>query len=540
MRANPFRLVAAVIVSVVAIGASIAAQEITNKDLLDGFANPARWLTIAGDYTGQRHSPLNQITAQNVGQLAAAWTFQTGLTGHKFETTPIVIDGTMYVTGALNTAWAIDGKTGKQLWRYQRQLPDGLKVCCGMVNRGFAVYGDRLFLLTLDAHLVALEMKTGKVAWDVAMANFAEGYAATAAPLIVKDKLIVGVAGGEYAIRGFVDAYDVKTGARAWRFYTIPAPGEPGSNSWPAETIDKGGAPTWVTGTYDPEQNLLFWGTGNPNPDFYGDNREGDNLYADSLLAIDADTGKLKWHYQFTPHDTHDWDANQVPVQATLTIAGQPRKVLMVANRNGFFYVIDRTTGKVILAKPYITTTWAKEVGADGRPIELTNQKPTSEGTTTCPDLFGGTNFMSPSFSPATGLFYVTARETCMTFVSQAPPAGYKAGDRTMGGSMRPVQGSFGALRALDPLTGTMKWELRHPTASWAGVLSTAGGLVFSGDNEGYLFAADARTGKDLWRYQTGSPIYAPPTTYMIDNRQYVVMPSGSTLTAFTLPASGR
>ncbi len=301
----------------------------------------------------------------------------------------------------MNTAWAIDGKTGKQIWRYQRQLPaEGLKVCCGMVNRGFAVYGDRLFMLTLDAHLMAFEAKTGKVVWDVELAKYQEGYAATGAPLLVKDKLIVGVAGGEYAIRGFLDAYDVKTGTRVWRFNTIPAPGEPGSETWPVESWERGGAPTWVSGSYDPELNTLYWGTGNPNPDFWSASRLGDNLYATSMIALDADTGKLRWHYQFTPHDTHDWDSNQVPVIANLTIAGQPRKVVMTANRNGFFYVLDRTNGKVILAKPYVNTTWAKEVGADGRPIEMADQKPTPAGTLTCPDLFGGTNFQSPAFNP--------------------------------------------------------------------------------------------------------------------------------------------
>ena len=542
MRANwSGRLMTAVLVSIVAVGASIAAQDITNKDVLDGFANPARWLSNAGDYTGQRHSPLTQITPANVGQLTAQWAFQTGLTGHKFETTPIVIDGILYATGAMNTAWAIDGKTGKQIWRYQRQLPaEGLKVCCGMVNRGFAVYGDRLFMLTLDAHLMAFEAKTGKVVWDVELAKYQEGYAATGAPLLVKDKLIVGVAGGEYAIRGFLDAYDVKTGTRVWRFNTIPAPGEPGSETWPVESWERGGAPTWVSGSYDPELNTLYWGTGNPNPDFWSASRLGDNLYATSMIALDADTGKLRWHYQFTPHDTHDWDSNQVPVIANLTIAGQPRKVVMTANRNGFFYVLDRTNGKVILAKPYVNTTWAKEVGADGRPIEMADQKPTPAGTLTCPDLFGGTNFQSPAFNPALGLFFVSARETCMTYIGQAPPANYKAGDRIMGGSMRPQQGAYGALRAIDPTTGERKWELRQTTPPWSGVLSTAAGLVFSGDADGYVFAVDARTGKDLWRYQTGSPIYAPPTTYMIDNRQYVIMPSGSTLTAFALPASTR
>jgi len=518
------------------------APEITTKDLSDGLKNPSRWLTYAGDYAGHRHSPLKQITTGNVGQLSAQWTFQNGvaLAGQKFETTPLAIDGTLYVTGALNYAWAIDGKTGKTLWRYQRQLPpqNAMKVCCGLVNRGFAAYGDRLFMTTLDAHLVALDMKSGKPIWDVALADFNQGYASTVAPLVVKDKIIVGIAGGEFAIRGFLDAYDPKDGKRIWRFWTVPGPGEPGFDSWPKEinSWERGGGPTWQTGTYDPELNLIYWGTGNPNPDFYGVDRKGDNLYTNSLVALDADTGTLKWHYQFTPHDEHDWDANQVPVLADINVAGRVRKVVMQANRNGFFYVLDRATGQFVLGKPYVNTTWAKEIGGDGRPIEQPDQRPTSSGTTTCPDLFGGTNYMPPAFNPATGLFYVSARETCMAYSQTAPPAGYKAGDRTMGGTIRPTDRGYGAMRAIDPVTGDTKWQLRHESPSWAGVLSTDGGLVFTGDNEGSVIAADAKTGKELWRYQLGAPLYAAPMTYQVDNRQYVAIAAGTTVTAFALP----
>lgn len=521
------------------IAAQHSAQHISGKDLLDGLANPARWLTYSGDYSGRRHSPLAEITAANVGRLAAQWTFQTNLSGHKFEATPIVIDGTLYVAGPLNHAWAIDGKTGRQIWRYQRELPplQDLRVCCGMVNRGFAVLGDRLFMTTLDAHLVALDRQTGKVVWDVELGDHKNGYASTGAPLIVKDKVIVGVAGGEFAIRGFLDAYDPKDGTRAWRFWTVPAPGEPGSETWPAGVWERGGGPTWLTGTYDPDLNLLYWGTGNPNPDFYGADRKGDNLYTNALVALDADTGKLRWHFQFTPHDEHDWDANQIPVLADLTVEGQPRKVVMVANRNGFLYVLDRTNGRFLRASPFGHQTWAKEIGPDGRPVELPNQRPTPEGTLTCPDLFGLTNFMSPSFDLSTGLFYVTVRETCQTYISARPPEGYKAGDRTMGGSLRPApERRFGALRAVNPLSGEVTWEIKHETPAWAGVLSTAGGVVFSGDNEGGFLAADSRTGRELWRYQLGAPLYAPPTTFLVDGRQLVTIAAGSTLTAFALP----
>jgi len=317
----------------VATSVAVAAQGVTSKDLLDGLTNPSRWLIYSGDYTGQRFSPLTQITPSNAGQLAAQWTFQTGVV-NKFEATPIVLDGVLYVTGPLNHAWAIDARTGKQIWHYQRQLPQGLKVCCGMVNRGFAVYGDRLFMGTLDAHFVALEMKTGKVIYDVEMAPAKDGFAATGAPLVVKDKVIAGVAGGEFANRGFLDAYNPTTGERVWRFHTIPAPGEKGSESWQGDIWARGGGPTWLTGTYDPQLNLLYWGVGNPNPDWDGESRPGDNLYTGSLIALDPDTGTLKWHFQYTPHDTHDWDANEVPVLADLTDAqgrddGEPQRVLL-------------------------------------------------------------------------------------------------------------------------------------------------------------------------------------------------------------------
>jgi alcohol dehydrogenase (cytochrome c) len=530
-----------VIAFVTATTIVLDAQGITSKDLLDGLANPARWLTYSGDYSGRRHSPLKEITASNAGQLAAQWTFQTGVPG-KFEATPLVVDGVLYVGGPMNHAWAIDGRTGRQIWRYQRPVPDGVRACCGMVNRGLAVHGDRVFMATLDSFLVALDMKTGKVVWESEIADYRQGYASTGAPIVVNDKIITGIAGGEFAIRGFLDAYDVNTGTRIWRFWTIPGPGEPGHETWPKEvnTWERGGAPTWLSGTYDPELNTVYWGTGNPNPDFYGDDRKGDNLYSGSLVALDADTGKLKWHFQFTPHDVHDWDANQIPVLADLTIDGKPVKAVVVANRNGFLYVLDRASGKFLHARPFVHQTWAREIGADGRPIELPDQRPTPKGTMTCPDLFGGTNFMSPSFDPATGLLYVSARETCQIYFSEAPPAGYKAGDRTMGGRVTraPDTTPSGALRAIDPITGERKWEITHPTPSWAGVLTTAGGVVFSGDNEGYVIAADSRSGKELWRYQTGAPIYAPPTTYAIDGRQYVVMPAGMTLTAFALPAA--
>ena len=348
-----------------------------SQELLAGLpADGSRWVTFGGSYTNQRHSPLTQITPENVTRLVPQWTFQTDISGSRFETTPLLRDNVLYVTGPLSTAWAIDARTGREIWRYKRELPPTgtLTACCGLVNKGFGVLGDRLFMTTLDAHLVALNMKTGGVVWDVAMADYKQGYASTIAPLVVKDKVIVGVAGGEFGIRGFIDAYDAKTGKRAWRFYTIPGPGEPGNDTWAGDSWQRGGASVWVTGAYDPELNLLYYGIGNPGPDYHSESRKGDNLYSDSIVALDADTGKLRWHYQFTPHDLHDWDATEVPVLADLTIGGQPRKVVMFANRNGFYYTLDRTNGKVIVAKPFVVTTWAKEVGAERPPDTVARQ----------------------------------------------------------------------------------------------------------------------------------------------------------------------
>jgi alcohol dehydrogenase (cytochrome c) len=523
------------IAAAVLTATSVSAQPVTAEQLNAPLgANPEQWLHYSGDYSGQRHSPLKQITPANVNQLTARWAFQTATLG-KFETTPLLIDGILYVTGPNNTAWALDARTGRQIWRYSRDLPDGLNVCCGRVNRGFAALGERLYMTTLDAHLIAFDRRTGAIVWDVIIDDYKRGYTATAAPLIVKDKVIVGIAGAEYGIRGFIDAFDAESGKKAWRFWTVPGPGEKGSETWEGDSWERGGGSTWVTGTYDPALNLVYWGTGNPGPDLYGKDREGDNLYTDSVVALDPDTGTLKWYYQFTPHDVHDWDSTHVPVLADMTVNGKPRKTLLVANRNGFFYTLDRTNGEVLVTRPYVKTTWAEKIGTDGKPIVFANTAPSEQGTDACPDITGGTNWMSPAFNPRTGLFYVTAREVCATYYGWEQE--FVQGEYYFGGASQRSGGrGYGAMRAIDPTVAGAKWQFRYHTPSMAGVLSTDSGVVFGGDMDGNMMAFDAASGKNLWHFQTGSSIFAAPITYMLDGRQWVLLPAGTTLFAFTLP----
>ena len=512
---------------------------VTSQELLAGLdAAGSRWLTFGGGYNNHRHSPLTQITPENVTRLAPQWMFQTDTLG-RFETTPLLRDNVLYVTGPLNLAWALDARTGREIWRYKRELPPSgsLTACCGLVNKGFGMWRDRLFTTTLDAHVIALDMKTGGVVWDTTMADYTQGYASTIAPIVVKDKVIVGVAGGEFGIRGFIDAYDAQTGKLAWRFYTIPGPGEPGNETWAGDSWKTGGASVWVTGAYDPDLNLLYYGIGNPGPDYHSDSRKGDNLYSDSIVALDADTGKLRWHYQFTPHDLHDWDATEVPILADLTIAGQPRKVVMFANRNGFYYTLDRTDGKLLVAKPFVVTTWAKETGPDGRPVLLPGHVPDEKGSTTCPDVTGATNFWPPSYDPAQRLFFVNAREVCATYYAWRQE--YVPGERFTGGAGQRSRDTraYGALRALDPITGERRWEFEYISPSTSGLLTTASGLAFSGDAEGNFLAIDSRTGKFLWRFQMGSALHGTSAiTYMLDGRQHVLVPAGTTLTAWALP----
>jgi alcohol dehydrogenase (cytochrome c) len=392
-----------------------------------------------------------------------------------------------------------------------------------------------VYVGTFDAHLVALDIKSGIVRWDSEVADPKLGHSITGAPLAIKDKIVVGMAGGEYGVRGFIDAYDAKTGQRAWRFWTVPAPGEPGSETWAGDSSKNGAATTWVTGAYDPEQNLVLWGTGNPGPDWNGDLRQGDNLYSDSLVALDGDTGKLKWYFQFTPHDVHDWDATEVPILADITVRGARRKVVLFGNRNAFYYVLDRTDGKFLAGRSYAEQTWAKGLDESGRPIVLPNTSPTEEGTKLFPDLGGGTNWFSPSYSPQTNLFYLSAHDVGGIYYKGEVE--YKPGAQFNGGGFGPIPGveRSGAIRALNAATGELKWEFKLHSGAWAGVLSTAGNLVFGSSNEGDFYALDAQTGRLLWRFQTGAGISANPITYLSGGKQQVAIASGHSIFVFAL-----
>jgi alcohol dehydrogenase (cytochrome c) len=508
--------------------------QVTYERLLQAEAEPGNWLTYSGNYAGHRHSPLKQITPANAARLKPAWVYQVPVR-HKFEATPLVVDGVMYLAEPPSDVTAIDTRTGKPLWKYRRGLPEDLRVCCGQVNRGVAVLGGLVYIGTVDAHVLALDAKTGQVRWDVTAADYTQGYSITVAPLVVKDKIVMGMAGGEFGVRGFLDAYDAKTGKRAWRFWTIPGPGEPGNETWKGDSWKTGSATTWVTGSYDPATNLVYWGTGNPGPDWNGDVRLGDNLYSDSLVALDADTGKLKWHFQFTPHDDHDWDAVQVPVLVDINFRGEPRKAVLFANRNGFYYVLDRVTGKYLASKELTKQTWAQQIDDNGRPVLFPGMAPTVQGKAVYPAVAGSTNWFSPSYSPVTKLFYVAVREDGQLYYKGA--ADYKPGALFNGGGFRNIPGDdkWGAVRALDPATGKKVWEFKLATPPWAGVLSTAGGVVFGGTDEGDFFALDAASGKPVWRFQTGGKIASNPVSYLSEGKQYVAITAGNALYTFVV-----
>jgi len=500
---------------------------------------PGAWPTYHGNLSGNRFSSLDQINTTTVQRLAPKWMFAIPGAPRALQVTPVVVDDVMYVT-SVNEAYALDARSGRQIWHYSRPRTQGLAGdAASGINRGVAVLGDRVFMVTDNAHLIALHRDAGQLLWDVEMADARQNYGATGAPLVVNDLVISGVSGGDEGIRGFLDAYRASTGERVWRFWTVPAPGEPGSETWVGRAIDHGCAATWLTGTYDPESKLLYWPTGNPCPDYNGDERKGDNLYSSSVLALDPDSGTLKWHYQFTPHDLHDWDANQTPMLVDALFHGEPRKLMIQGNRNGFFYVLDRLTGKILLAEAFVkNVTWASGIGADGRPVLLPGNEPTQEGQRVCPAVAGATNWPSTAFGPLTGLFYLFAEESCAIYTKN--DQWWEAGKSFYGGGSRraPVENAAGkVLKALDIQTGKTAWEILDVGGGilGSGLMVTAGGLVFYGDGAGAFIAADAKTGQLLWNFNTNLSWKAGPMTYALDGNQYIGVAAGSTILAFSL-----
>ena len=508
---------------------------VTWERLVNAADEPHNWLMYSGTLDSKRFSRLDQIHNRNVAGLELKWAHHIPQLG-RAETTPLVVDGVMFITESPSNLVAVDAATGRPFWRYDHELPDDLRICCGRNNRGVAILGETLYMSTLDAHLVAIDARSGNLLWSAEVADYRAGYSKTAAPLIVKDKVVTGIAGGEFGIRGFLDAYDADTGRREWRTHTIPGPDHPDNLTWAGDSWRTGGSPTWITGSYDPELNLVYWGTGNPGPDYNGDIRGGDNLYADSVLALDGDTGEMKWYFQFTPHDVHDWDAIQIPVLADIDVDGAPRKAMLWANRNGFYYTLDRETGEFLVGKEFARQTWAEGLDTNGRPIRRPGMLPSAEGTLVSPMAGGATNWWSPAYSPRTGLLYVNAFDGEAEFFIR--DENYDEGSRFTGGGTQtplPIENYASAIRALDPATGDLRWEFPIKPRTRAGVLATAGDLVFSGSVDGYFYALDAVTGAELWHIGLGGPVHASPMTYAVDGRQYVTMTVGNVLYTFAL-----
>ena len=509
---------------------------VSHDDLVAAPGHPDEWLTHARTFDGQRYSPLTEVTAGNVGRLRLRWVHQLATNDPIIESTPLVAGGAMFISEPPSGVVALDVKTGNALWHFGRDLPLNMSLCCGRVNRGVALLGSTVFVGTLDAHLVALDAASGAPRWETRVADVSDGYSITVAPLAVGDLVIVGVSGGEFGIRGFLAAYAADTGKEVWRFNTVPGPGEPGHETWEGDSWKTGGAPTWVTGAYDPDLDLVYWGVGNPSPIYSGVDRDGDNLYSNSVVAIARATGKLAWHFQFSPHDEHDWDSNQTPILTELTVAGAKRKVIAWANRNGFYYVLDRATGEFLVGTPFVKQTWARGLDAHGRPILADGGRPTRKGALVYPGVAGGTNWQSPALHPGLGLVFIPATEGSSIFTNSPP-------EKHQPGALFVASGSTTTeleplVKALDAATGDKRWEYRAPRAhavgGRSGLLATAGDLVF-GACEGQLFALDARTGAELWRVGLGGMTAAAPISFTMDGHQVIAIAGGRAVFLFGL-----
>lgn len=507
-----------------------SAGPVTSAQLAKG-ADRNNWLLYGGDYRNFRHSPVSGLTPASVQKLRVAWSAPTGTVG-QFATSPVVYGGVMYITTSYNRLIALDARTGQILWRHDVQLPGDLRLCCGPANRGVAIGGDLVFMATLDGHLIAFDRTTGKVAWNIEVVDYKKGYSITSAPLIVGDLVYTGVAGGEFGAPGFIDAYDMKTGKRVWRINTVPGAGQPGVETWAGESWKTGGAPSWTTGAYDAETNTLLWTVGNPSPDWNGDSRAGDNLYSNSLLALDPATGKMKWHFQFTPHDVWDYDGNTQIYLVDTMFNGKPVKAIAQANRNGFFYLLDRASGKFLRASQYVEQlTWAKGVDAKGRPMvdpaAMPQENPTAR---VCPSNLGGMNgAWTGAYDPATSLVYAPSIEACQQFVKGL--AVHVPGIPFMGGMPNTTDAnegkSYGLLSAIDVATGKIKWRYKDAKPMMAGVATTAGGVLFTSNQQGQALAFDQATGEKLWSFRMGGAGRGQPIVYEVDGRPYVAIPSG-------------
>jgi len=505
---------------------------VSDERLNNGTADTSAWLMYGGNLENWRHSPLAIINRDNVKELKAEWMFQTGIPG-QLEAAPIVADGILYLTASYNNLYALDAVSGTVLWHYEHQMPSDLVICCGPTNRGVAIADDKVYMATLDARLIALHRATGRVLWNVAIDDYKIGYSATSPPLIVKDLAIVGVAGGEYGTRGFIDAYDRKTGKRRWRHYTIPGADEPGVETWAGDSWKTGGGPTWVTGSYDPQSDLLYWPTGNPSPDWNGDARKGDNLYTNSTLALDPDTGQRLWHFQYTPHDVWDYDATNNLIVIDTEHEGSMVRAVVQPNRNGYVYVLDGKTGEFLRGTQYVDRiNWSKGLDENGRAVVDRQYIPMDGGNSEyiCPGNVGGNNgSFTYAYSAATKLMYVPTIESCGKMEKAVTV--FLNGTPFWGGGPGVMQGedgsSYGHLSAIDPATGEIVWRYLDEYPLVGGAMTTAGGLVFTGNQEGYALAFDDTSGELLWKFQTGSTVRSQPTTFAIDGRQYVAIGSG-------------
>ncbi|MCZ2146862.1 MAG: PQQ-dependent dehydrogenase, methanol/ethanol family [Bryobacterales bacterium] len=506
---------------------SLTAPEI--KVSWEDLKNPGagQWLMYGRDSGNQRFSPLKDIHRGNVRNLVPLWSFQTG-TPDGLEATPLFVNGVLFLTTSWNHVFAIDARTGAELWHYKRRLPEKLRYCCGPVNRGVAILNDTLYLGTLDAHLVALNARDGRVKWDVEAGRVEDNLSITSPPLVAGNRIVTGVAGGDYPSRGFIDAYDPATGKRLWRFYTVPAEGEAGAETWSGDSFKTGGAATWMNGSYDPALNLIYWGTGNPYPDYDGDARRESNLYSDCVVALSADTGKLVWHYQFTPHDVWDYDGvNEMVFVDGLLHQGRRVNALVHADRNGHFFALDRAGGKFLYAKPFVKVTWTNGYDDSGRPVTNPAAIPTYEGVEVCPGAAGGKEWNAMSFSPLTRFVYLPVIENCAMFYNYGVEARKKGLPPGPNGFRYLPGKAFGKVMAIRADTGEPAWEVKTRTPMATGMLATAGNLLFTGNAEGSFQAFDAEKGALLWSYQTGSGMRGAPIAFRMDGRQYVAIASG-------------